>query len=268
MPAPPCPAVDACVVYVTRAPCYARSYQCKLTVAGVRAAVPTHVIPLPETLSGPKVELLMPVYEQATILRDWAAAANIKLRLCSCMGCAATATHTVSTCHTINSQLFDSLAESVHQLNGPSEWQATGRALASTVQAHVDFFLMLQADMSASKERVLAGMQCVEDWDHLCDVGLTDHVSEDDAHRVRRRLRWPRRVLVHVAVCTDHTLWLGANIGKQGLDFPSGPAGRRVAGVGEDGQIRHHTHGSPCTRDPPPAPESCLCHRRCGHAQL
>jgi hypothetical protein len=168
-------------------------------VVCVRAAIPSHVAqyaPLPTT---PQAALLMPISEQALVVVTWASAAALKARLCACAGCAAAAMHTAAACHTLAAQLFAAAADApVDTSDTPegraaaarraSEWEATGRALASVLERQIELFCALMTDASATAERIDLAAACLRELDALGFAGVTglaSHITRGGMGRVR-----------------------------------------------------------------------------------
>lgn len=130
----------------------------------------------------------MPLAEQAEVHRAWAEAAAVKLRLCSCAGCAALALATVATCHHACEALFEATADADASAAGwHGERAATGAALCAALLLHVQLFLALPAQAGASKARMETAEQCLAQWDALLndDADLTMAAADHQRDQVR-----------------------------------------------------------------------------------
>lgn len=122
---------------------------------------------------------------QATVLRGWAESALMKLRLCSCMGCAAAALLSVRTCHDLVSELYNQVDSRQLELRWLEERESVGLALLRTLKVHVALLLITHAHASPNKTRLRVAMGCVEQWEVLMHAGLRAKAPRHDHHLVR-----------------------------------------------------------------------------------
>jgi hypothetical protein len=160
--------------------------------------VPAQQVHLNE-LFAPKLELLMPVPEQAELFRSWADAAAVKFRLCSCAGCSLLALATVNTCHRACEELFDSLEDLDNQAPGwQSEREATGRAFAFTLALHMQLFLAIPAQVGVTKARMETAEQILEEWDALAQEPFDLLICTSDDTKVQVWLAFSPMTIVLV----------------------------------------------------------------------
>ena len=169
--------------------------------------------------------LLMKLGIQATVLRGWAEAALMKLRLCSCMGCAAAALLSVRTCHDLVTELYNEVDSRRRDVRWLEERESVGLALLRTLKVHVALLLITHAHASPNKTRLRVAVRCVEQWEALMHAGLRAKAPRHDHHLVRaRQTVW----VVEFLASTASLAWLPQTFNLQHRLVPA----QQHAGLG------------------------------------
>ncbi|KAK9816451.1 hypothetical protein WJX72_000489 [[Myrmecia] bisecta] len=128
--------------------------------------------------------------EQADLYCGWAESVLLKLRGCTCPGCAALAMQAIRMAHIQAARLFARVDKK--KARAPEAWREVGSRLVRIIHAHVCLLLDTEARQSAMRAAVWQAQQCLQEWDKMARNGLTVEAGIHNSLQVACLEQWAK----------------------------------------------------------------------------